>query len=303
MITAEKVKELRERTGSGMMDCKKALTEAGGDMEKAIEILREKGLATAAKKAGRIAAEGIVNVTVEGNVGVIVEVNAETDFVAKNEEFQKFVASVAKQIIVTNPKDVEELLAQKSVDNDNITISEMLTEKISTIGENMNIRRFARFEGINTGYVHGGGRIGVLVQFDVDAAAAEKEEFKEFAKDIAMQIAAVSPQFVDVESVDPAVLEKEKEILRAQALNEGKPENIVDKMVAGRISKFYKEVCLVEQPYVKDPDKAVKAFVKEVEEKIGSSIKIVKFVRFEKGEGIEKKEENFADEVASMINK
>ncbi|MDD3766254.1 MAG: translation elongation factor Ts [Eubacteriales bacterium] len=301
MITAAKVKELRERTGSGMMDCKKALTEAGGDMEKAIELLREKGLATAAKKAGRIAAEGVVNVTVEGNVGVIVEVNAETDFVAKNEEFQNFVASVTKQIMQTNPKDVEELLAQKSIDDDNITISEMLTEKISTIGENMNIRRFARFEGVNMGYVHGGGRIGVLVQFDVDEAASEKEEFKEFAKDIAMQIAAVTPQFVDIESVDPEVVEKEKEILKAQALNEGKPENIVEKMVMGRISKFYKEICLVEQPYVKDPDKTVKAFVKEVEGKIGSSIKIVKFARFEKGEGIERKEENFADEVASMI--
>jgi len=301
MITAGSVKELREKTGCGMMDCKKALTEAGGDMEKAVELLREKGLATAAKKAGRIASEGIVNVTVDGGVGVIVEVNSETDFVAKNEDFQNFVSSVANQIIKTNPSDVEELLAQKAIDDASVTIADMLTEKIAKIGENMNIRRFARFEGVSEGYIHGGGRIGVLVNFDVDPSAAAKDEFKTFARDMAMQVAAAFPQYVNIEDVPTEVLTKEQEILKAQALNEGKPEAIAEKMVAGRTAKFYKEVCIVEQPFIKDPDKTVKALVKEVEGQIGSSVKILQFVRFEKGEGMEKKEDNFADEVANMI--
>ncbi len=257
MITAESVKELRERTGCGMMDCKKALTEAGGDTEKAIELLREKGLATAAKKSGRIASEGIVNVLVEGNVGVVVEVNAETDFVAKNEDFKSFVADVTKHIIDSNPADVTQLLEQKMTGNTSATIGEVLTEKIAKIGENMNIRRFVRLEGVTEGYIHGGGRIGVLVHFDTDAAIAQKPEFKEFAKDIAMQVAAAFPQYVNIEDVDASVLEKEREILTAQALNEGKPEAIVGKMVEGRISKFYKEVCIVEQPYIKDPDKKI----------------------------------------------
>jgi len=299
MITAESVKELRERTGCGMMDCKKALAETNGDMEKAIEFLREKGLATAAKKAGRIASEGIVDVLVDGNVGVIVEVNAETDFVAKNDEFKTFVRNVARQIVKTNPADVEALLAQKFIDDDSVTISELLTEKIAKIGENMNIRRFERYEGVTEGYIHGGGRIGVLVKFDTNVDASS-EGFKEFAKDIAMQVAAAMPQYVAIEDVDAAVLEKEKEILRAQALNEGKPANIVEKMVEGRISKFYKEVCIVEQPFIKDPDKAVKALVKETADKLGGEIKIASFVRFEKGEGLEKKQDNFAEEVANM---
>lgn len=301
MITAESVKELRERTGCGMMDCKKALTEANGDTEKAIELLREKGLASAAKKAGRIATEGVVNVTVEGNVGVVVEVNAETDFVAKNDDFKNLVAAITKQIIVGNPANVSALLEQAFVDDNSVTIGQMLTEKIARIGENMNIRRFARFEGVNEGYIHGGGRIGVLVQFETDAAIAAKPEFKEFAKDMAMQVAAALPQYVNIADVDSEVVEKEKEILTAQALNEGKPEAIVSKMVEGRISKFYKEICIVEQPFIKDPDKTVKALIKDKESVLGGSVKIVRFARFEKGEGLAKKEENFADEVANMI--
>ena len=283
------------------MDCKKALMEANGDVDKAIELLREKGLATAAKKAGRIASEGIVSVIVENNVGAVLEVNVETDFVARNEEFLKFVGDVTKQIIINNPADVETLLKEKLYNNDSITIGDMLTEKIAKIGENMNIRRFARFEGIIEGYIHGGGRIGVLVKFETDDAVAQKQEFKIFAKDIAMQVAASSPQFIGIEDVDPQVLAKEKEILTAQALNEGKPEKIVEKIVEGRISKFYKEACLVEQPFIKDPDKPVKAYIKEIESQLGGSIKITKFARFEKGEGLAKKEENFADEIAGMI--
>ena len=300
MITAESVKELRERTGCGMMDCKKALTETAGDMDKAIDFLREKGLATAAKKAGRIASEGIVDVFVDGNVGVIVEVNSETDFVAKNDDFRTFVRNVAKQIIATNPADVEILLAQNFIEDETVTIDLMLKEKIAKIGENMNIRRFARYEGVTEGYIHGGGRIGVLVAFDTASEVAVKQEFKDFAKDIAMQVAAAIPQFVNVEDVDASVLEREKEVLKAQALNEGKPEKIIEKMVEGRVAKFYKEICIVEQPFIKDPDKTVKALVKEVGAKLGGDITITKFSRFEKGEGLEKKSDNFADEVANM---
>ena len=300
MITAESVKELRERTGCGMMDCKKALTETAGDMDKAIDFLREKGLATAAKKAGRIASEGIVDVFVDGNVGVIVEVNSETDFVAKNDDFRTFVRNVAKQIIATKPADVETLLAQNFIEDETVTIDLMLKEKIAKIGENMNIRRFARYEGVTEGYIHGGGRIGVLVAYDTASEVAGKQEFKDFAKDIAMQVAAAIPQFVNVEDVDASVLEREKEVLKAQALNEGKPEKIIEKMVEGRVAKFYKEVCIVEQPFIKDPDKTVKALVKEVGAKLGGEITITKFSRFEKGEGLEKKSDNFADEVANM---
>ena len=297
-FTAQDVKNLREKTGCGMMDCKKALTEAEGDKEKAVELLREKGLAKAAKKASRIAAEGIVKAYINDGVGVLVEVNSETDFVAKNEEFLTFVENVAKQVAATNPADVEELKAQKFVDGDQ-TIGEMLTEKIATIGENMNIRRFARFEGTVCDYIHGGGRIGVLVKFDTDVA--DKDGFNEYAKDIAMQIAAAGAEFLDRDAVPTERVEKEKEILSVQAANEGKPANIIEKMVLGRINKFYKEVCLVDQEFIKDPDISVAKYTAETAKKLGGSIKIVEYARFEKGEGIEKKEENFADEVASMI--
>ncbi|MCK9479045.1 MAG: translation elongation factor Ts [Firmicutes bacterium] len=301
MITAGDVKKLREMTGCGMMDCKKALTEAGGDTEKAVALLREKGLATAAKKAGRIASEGIVNVVVKDNVGVIAEVNAETDFVAKNDEFRQLVDDVIEQVIVNNSASVDALLEEKYLGDDSVTIRELITEKIAKIGENMNVRRFARKQGVVEGYVHGEGRIGVLIQFETDDKIANTPEFKEFAKDMAMQVAAASPQFVNIENVDSDIIEKEKEILTAQALNEGKPEKIVGKMVEGRISKFFKEICLYEQEFIKDSDKSVKAVIKEKEQQLGAGIKIVDFVRYQKGEGLEKRDENFADEVASMI--
>lgn len=297
-FTAKDVKELREMTGCGMMDCKKALTEADGDKDKAVEILREKGLATAAKKAGRIASEGIVLDYVDGNVGVIVEVNAETDFVAKNEQFTDFVKAVAKTVAVKNPADVEELKAMQ-IEGGSQTVGEELTEKIAKIGENMNIRRFARYEGTVASYIHGGGRIGVLVNFDTDCA--DKEGFAQFAKDIAMQVAAAGAQYLDRDAVPAEVVEKEKEILSIQAKNEGKPEKIIEKMVMGRINKFYKEVCLLDQEFIKDGDLSVQKYIDNTAKALGGSIKVVAYTRFEKGEGLEKKEENFADEVAKMI--
>jgi len=298
-FTAQDVKTLREMTNCGMMDCKKALTETNGDMDKAVEFLREKGLATAAKKAGRIAAEGLVTSMVFGNVGVVVEVNTETDFVAKNADFQKFVADVAECIANTNPADVEALKAEKLYGDQ--TVGEALTEKIATIGENMNLRRFERYEGVNVSYIHGGGKIGVLVNFKLgDESKAADPAFQTAAKDVAMQIAAVMPKYVKSDEVPADEVEKEKEILKAQALNEGKPEAIVDKMVAGRIQKFYKEVCLVEQAYVKDGDLTVAKFLANVAKEIGTDIEVVKFARLEKGEGLEKKVDDFAAEVAKM---
>ena len=299
-FTAQDVKTLREMTNCGMMDCKKALTETDGDMDKAVEFLREKGLATAAKKAGRIASEGMVEAVVLGDAAVAVEVNSETDFVAKNVDFQNFVHAIAEVIAKENPADVEALKEMKI--NDTQTVGDALTEKIATIGENMNIRRFARFEGVNQAYIHAGGRIGVLVNFEIaDASKAETEEFKTMAKDVAMQIAAVTPEYVREDEIPAERVEKEKEILTAQALNEGKPANIVEKMVVGRIKKFFKEICLVDQAFVKDQDITVGQYVQNVAKALGTDINIVKFARLEKGEGLEKKEENFADEVAKMM--
>lgn len=299
-FTAADVKNLRERTGCGMMDCKKALTEANGDMDKAIELLREKGLAAAAKKSGRIAAEGLV-VAVKDDakkVGVVLEVNAETDFVAKNDKFVAFVNDVAQTIINENPADVEALLAAKCVGSD-LTVEEELRDKILTIGENMKIRRFSRMEGDLVTYVHGGGKIGVMVQFATDVA--DKEGFDVYAKDVAMQIAAVAPQYLNESEIPADVVAKEKEILTVQAMNEGKPANIAEKMVAGRIKKFFKEVCLVDQQFVKDNEKSVAQYTADTAKALGGAIEIAQFVRFEKGEGLEKKEENFADEVAKMV--
>lgn len=300
-FTAKDVQTLRERTGVGMMDCKKALTEAGGDMEKATELLREKGLAAAAKKAGRIAADGIVHAIVDEqkNVGVVVEVNSETDFVAKNADFVAFVDAVARTVVSENPANVDALLSAK-LDGAAQTVSEALQEKILVIGENLKIRRFARYEGVAATYIHG-GRIGVMVRFETAAEVAGKAGFQTFGKDIAMQIAAANPQYLDKDAVPAEVLNKEKEILTAQAVNEGKPQQIAEKMVQGRIQKFYKEVCLLEQPYVKDPDIAVSQYVKNTGSELGGDIKVVEFVRFEKGEGLEKREDNFADEVANMM--
>ncbi len=292
MITASQVKELREKTGAGMMDCKKVLAETNGDEEKAIELLRERGIAKAAKKSDRIAAEGLVEtyITPDAKVGVAVEVNAETDFVAKNEEFRSFVKEVAKQIAETKPADVEELLSQKSISDASKTVKDVLTDKIAKIGENMSIRRFERFETDNfiESYIHGDGKIAVLVEI--------KGNDKEFAKDVCMQIAAARPEFLARENVPAARVEKEMEILKAQAMNEGKPAEIAEKMVKGRIGKFYGEICLVEQEFVKDPDIKVGDLAKQ------KGCEIIRFVRLEKGEGLQKKEENFAEEVAKQIN-
>lgn len=299
-FTAKDVKELRDRTGVGMMDCKKALVAADGDMEKAIEVLREKGLAVAAKKAGRIAAEGMVTAIVdrEKKVGVLLEVNAETDFVAKNEKFQNFVNGVAKTILEQNPADVDALM-NMNYDGTDATVDATLKDLILVIGENMKIRRFTRLEGDCVSYVHGGGKIGVLVKFDTDLAGTEG--FEECGKDVAMQIAAAAAQYMNKEDVPEDVVAKEKEILTVQAMNEGKPQNIAEKMVMGRINKFYKEVCLSEQPFIKDDKVSVGKYVADCAKKLGGTIKMVSFVRFEKGEGLEKREDNFADEVASMI--
>lgn len=305
MITASMVKELRERTGAGMMDCKKALNETNGDMDKAIEILREKGLAAAAKKSGRIAAEGLVVTYISQDMkkGAAVEVNCETDFVAANEEFKSLANNIAKQVVESNVNTVEELLEEKYIADNGKTIKEVLTALIAKIGENMSVRRFEKFSidnGLIQSYIHGGGRIGVLVEL-----ACEKQDaaLAQVAKDVAMQVAAANPLFLDKTSVDQETLEKEKEIYRVQALNEGKPENIVDKMVMGRVSKYLKEVCLVDQIWVKNSDYTITKYLQEESKKIGSDIKITRFTRFERGEGIEKKEDNFAEEVQKMQGK
>lgn len=290
MFTAKDVMALRERTGAGMMDCKKALTACEGDAEKAVDFLREKGLAAAAKKAGRIAAEGIVGAytSENGKVGVIVEVNCETDFVAKTDDFKAFVAAIAKQVAEKNPASVEELLEQPYVGNPSETISALLNAAVAKIGEKISIRRFARAEGVVDTYVHLGGKIGVLVDVAGEADAA-------VLHDVSMQIAAAKPSCISREDVNQADVEKEKEILRAQALNEPKPkpEAIIEKMVNGRIEKYYKEVCLLEQPFVKDQDVSVKQM-------IGGRFKVLNFARFEMGEGLQKREDNFVDEVMSQ---
>lgn len=299
-FTAQDVKALREKTGCGMMDCKKALTQADGDMDKAIDFLREQGLAKQAKKASRIAAEGVAYATTndDRSVGVVVEVNAETDFVAKNDSFMDFVKACAATIIAENPADVEALLALKAVGSEQ-TIAEMLQEKVLTIGENIQIRRFERMEGACVAYVHAGGKIGVLVNFDTDVA--DKEEFVACGKDVAMQIAALNTPYLTKDDVPAEVIEHEKEVMRQQVINEGKPEAIADKIVMGKINKYYKENCLVDQEFVKDNKLTVAQYVKNVAKQISGKIEIVKFVRFEKGEGIEKRQDDFAAEVASMV--
>ena len=291
MVTASLVKELREKTGAGMMDCKKVLTETDGDMEKAIELLRERGIAKAAKKSGRVAAEGLVEayISEDGKVGAIVEVNSETDFVAKNEEFKTFVMNVAKQVVEKNPKDVEELLNQEATFEAGKTVNEALVGKIATIGENLTIRRFARFEskGLLESYIHGDGKIAVLINMT--------KGDKELAKDLCMQIAAARPEYLNEQSVPAERVEKEKEILKVQTMNEGKPEAIAEKIVQGRIRKFFEEICLVDQVFVKDSNMKVSELLKQ------KDAEVVEFARFEKGEGIEKKEENFAEEVMNQL--
>jgi len=303
MIQASDVKALREKTGAGMMDCKKALTETNGDMEEAIKVLREKGLASAAKKAGRIAAEGVVDsaITNGGKVGVLVEVNCETDFVAKTPGYKAFVQKVAAQIANSDPKDVDSLLAQPMGGG---TVNDAVTEKIAEIGEKISIRRFERFEmaagaeGLIESYIHLGGKIGVLVEAGSETAEiAKNPEFLTFVRDIAMQIAAANPAYLESSDVPQSVIDGEKEILRAQAIAEGKPENIAQKMVEGRIQKYFKEVCLLEQPFVKDQDITIKKLVADKSAAFDCKVSIRRFVRFEMGEGLEKRADDFAEEV------
>lgn len=301
-FTASDVKALREKTGCGMMDCKKALLESNGDIDKAIDFLREKGLAAATKKSGRIAAEGVAFACTnkDENVGVVIEVNAETDFVAKNAEFLAFVQTCADTIIEKNPYSLEDLMSCTAKGHD-LTVEELVREKILTIGENIKIRRFKRYEGIITTYNHAAGRIGVMVKFDTSLDVAKKDEFKVFAKDIAMQVAAANPGYLNEASVPNDVLVHEKKILTEQVLNEGKPANIAEKIVMGKIGKFYKENCLINQVFVKDSNLSVEEYTRETAKNLGGKIEIIDFVRFEKGEGLEKREDNFADEVASMV--
>lgn len=298
-ITAQMVKELRETTGAGMMDCKKALQEAEGDMERAIDLLREKGLSKAAKKSDRIAAEGLVAIEMnaDNTVGAIVEINSETDFVAKNEDFKTFVKDVAEMALATEKEDVAGLLTESHKEG---ALSEVLNNRIATIGEKLDIRRFAKIttNGQVAGYIHGGGKIGVLVELETESRDAD---VLAMGKDIAMQVAAMNPRYVSKDDVDPEYIAHETEILTQQALNEGKPANIVEKMIKGRLEKQLKEVCLVEQTFVKNPDLTIKQLVADAAKKVGSEIKVARVVRFEVGEGIEKKEENFAEEVAKQL--
>ena len=308
-ITAAMVKELREMTGAGMMDCKKALTEADGNMEKAVEILREKGLAASAKKAGRIASEGMVEVylTEDNKVGAIVEVNSETDFVAKNQVFRDYVAAVAKQASETTAADMDAFFEEKWALDNQYTVREALSQQVAVIGENLNIRRFEKYEKAQAGklvsYIHGGGRIGVMIEL---ACENEAEELVELGKNIAMQVAALNPKFITEADVPAEFIAKETEILTIQAKNDPKnakkPDNIIAKMIEGRLKKELKEFCLVEQPYVKDTDMTVKQYIDSVAKVVGAPIEISRIVRFETGEGMEKKEENFAEEVAKAMN-
>jgi len=306
--TAKDVKELRERTGVGMLDCKKALEATDGDMEKAIDWLREKGLAAAAKKAGRIAAEGMAYADVIDGVGVVVEVNAETDFVGQNEKFIAFVKNVAEAVVKSNPADLEALLNAPYPGSDK-TVRDMQQEMVYVIGENITVRRFARYaDGLNVAYVHAGGKIGVLVNMEV-SGISDLEAVKILGKDVAMQIAAMNPQYLDPSSVDASALEKEREIQMIKALEENRAKNlpedkaqkIAENMVKGRINKFYEEVCLLNQPFVKENKITVGQHIQQVAKELGGTIAVKAFTRFEKGEGIEKKEEDFAAEINKLV--
>lgn len=299
-FTAKDVMALREKTGCGMMDCKKALTQTDGDMDKAIDVLREQGLAKAAKKASRIAAEGVAYAYTndEGTAGVALEVNAETDFVAKNADFQSFVKTVAETVMNENPTDVADLLTKKAVGTD-VSVEELLREKIQTIGENIIIRRFQRYEGNVATYIHAGGKIAVMVKFDTDVA--DKDGFKAYAKDIAMQVAAAAPAYLNKDQVPAEVIEHEKKIMTEQVINDGKPVAIAEKIVMGKIGKYYEENCLVNQVFVKDSKQKVDQYTAQTAKTLGGNISIVEYVRFEKGEGLEKRSDDFAAEVASMV--
>ena len=302
-ITAGMVKELREMTGAGMMDCKKALNETNGDLDAAVEYLRKNGQAKAEKKAGRIAAEGIVKTVVKDDkVAAIVEVNSETDFVAKNADFQAYVEEVCEQAVASDAADMDAFMAEAWAADTSKTVKDALVEKIAVIGENLNIRRFEKVvaEGCVVSYIHGGGRIGVLVEADTDVV---NDEIKACLKNVAMQIAAMSPKYVSREEVDPSFLEHEKEILLAQAKieNPEKPDNIIEKMIIGRLNKEMKEICLLDQVYVQDSDYTVGKYVEKVAKENGANVTVKRFVRFETGEGLEKKNEDFAAEVAAQM--
>ncbi|MDR0817866.1 MAG: translation elongation factor Ts [Clostridiales Family XIII bacterium] len=300
-VTAAKVKELRERTGAGMLDCKNVLVETGGDIDKSIDVLREKGLAKAAKKAGRIAAEGLVriNITPDGRQAAIIEVNSETDFVAKNGDFIDFVEKLSDLTLEAEQTGIDEFLSKKY--DEHQTISEKLTNFVATIGENISVRRLARHdkEGVvYVGYLHGAGKIGVVLGLETTASA---DEVNALGRDLAMQVASMNPLFIDESQVDQDYIAKEKEVLTQQALNEGKPAEIVEKMVLGRLKKELKETCLLEQKFVKNGELSVAQYLSDQVKAIGKDVRVVTMVRYEVGEGIEKREENFAEEVAKQI--
>ena len=301
MFTAKDVMALRELTGAGMMDCKKALTECEGDFDKAKDYLREKGLAAAAKKAGRIAAEGIVGnyYCADCDVAVIIEVNCETDFVAKTDDFHAYVANLAEQVGKKNPADVDALLAQDAIFAPGLTVSGTLNEMVAKIGEKISIRRFTRYEGVVDTYIHLGGRIGVIVDLDAPASMKNSAELKQVAHDIAMHIAAARPTYLSREQVPAEELEHEKEINRNMALNEDKPKPaaVIEKMLVGRIEKFYKEICLLEQLFVKDNTLSITNVLEKASKDLGAKIGVKRFTRYEMGEGLQKRENNFAEEV------
>ncbi len=303
-ISAKMVSDLRAKTGCGMMECKKALTEANGDFDEAVKILREKGLSVAAKKADRIASEGVVDILTEGDTTAMIEVNAETDFVAKNDTFKAFVAGILKTIVAHKPADLDALMSLQYLDTD-FTVEGKLKDMIFTIGENMHIRRFVIVEGTVSTYIHGKGTTGVIVKFDADDTAKNNPGFAEFAHNVALQVAAMPVLYLNKESVPEADLNEEKEILMTQIKNDPKnatkPANIIEKMVVGRIAKFYEKNCLTEQAYVKDDSISVGKYVENTAKEFGGKIELVGYWCYEKGEGLQKKEDNFGDEIASML--
>ncbi len=302
-ITSEMVRDLREKTGAGMMDCKKALAESGGNMEQAIDVLRRRGLAAAAKKASRIASEGVVAARVDGTSGALVEVNCETDFVAKTDDFQGLAREVAALVQAKDPRDVDQALAMPAGGG---TLGDALTAKVAKIGEKISFRRFARFavpageKGVIVPYIHAGGKIGVIVE--LRGAAAGNAEFAALAKDLAMQVAAANPSWVDRDAVPADVVEREKAIYREQALAAGKPEKILDKIAAGKLEKFYGDFCLVEQAFIKDPDRKVRDLLKTMAATTGEA-RVARFARFQVGEGLEKRSDDLAAEVAKQLGK
>jgi len=304
IINAKAVAALRAKTGCGMMECKKALVETEGDEEKAIKVLREKGLATAAKKADRIAAEGMVDILRDGNRVAMIEVNSETDFVAKNDEFKKFVRGLLATILAENPADVEALKACKFEGSD-ITVADKLVEMIATIKENMSIRRFITAEGDMSTYIHGNGQTGVIVLFNADAAVAANEKFAEVSKNVALQVAAMNCQYANIEDVPESVYNEEKEIqlnlMKNDPKNASKSEQILEKMITGKMSKFYQQICLAEQAYVKEDSMSVKKYLADEGKAMGGNLAVKAFIRYEKGEGLQKREDNFAEEIAQMV--